>query len=117
MPGTSSMDSLPSSATGVSGRSPALHEGMPSGHIRTVGGTKRTRPSRDWEAHPPTGRAIERFFRENPDEELTKQDAALKFGVSMFTARDTLLKLEKQGLVKSFRSDENPRTNVYRSAA
>jgi predicted ArsR family transcriptional regulator len=58
---------------------------------------------------PGSGRStIRRFFADNPDEELTLKDIALKAGISEESARALVSVLKEQGLIESVR--------VYRAA-
>lgn len=44
---------------------------------------------------------IERFFTDNPDEELTHLDIVAKFGCSEHAARQAVAKLRGEGLLES----------------
>lgn len=45
--------------------------------------------------------AVRRFFLANPDEELTFEQLALKFGCTVWTARHAVRELKEAGLIES----------------
>lgn len=48
------------------------------------------------------------YFASNPNEELTIEQVALKFGANMATVRNALARLAKQGAIESVRVNRLP---------
>lgn len=106
MPGTSGTHSVASEFPRSAGRSPAHDANLSSGHIRAVGrtfgeGARTAGPMRHRRIGP--SNAIRDFFRQNPDEELTVGDIALKWGVTYNHATKLASRLRERGELESYR--------------